>query len=96
MLLAGKEPKERDDYDQVYLEHFNRFLMSNRFAKLAQEQKQAVVQFLRQITLRAQRTNMLGQQVQGARGEASQAQPGAEQPPEQAAGGGSVTRPQGL
>jgi len=34
LLIANKTPEERDDYDQPYFDYFNKFLASNRFAKL--------------------------------------------------------------
>lgn len=34
LLIANKTPEERDDYDQGYFDYFNKFMASNRFAKL--------------------------------------------------------------
>ncbi len=34
LLTANKVPEERDDYDQEYFDYFNKFMASNRFAKL--------------------------------------------------------------
>lgn len=46
MIIASKTPQERDDYDEDYLAYFNNFLTKNRFAKLPQDAKQRLVQFL--------------------------------------------------
>lgn len=45
-ITAGKEPEERDNYDQDYFNYFNHFLTTNRFAKLPQDAKQRLVSFL--------------------------------------------------
>lgn len=34
LLLMNKVPDERDDYDQAYFDYFNKFMASNRFAKI--------------------------------------------------------------
>lgn len=34
LLTANKTPEERDNYDQEYFDYFNKFVASNRFAKL--------------------------------------------------------------
>lgn len=34
LLIANKTPEERDNYDQAYFDYFNKFMSSNRFAKL--------------------------------------------------------------
>lgn len=34
LLLMGKTPEERDNYDQAYFDYFNKFMASNRFAKI--------------------------------------------------------------
>lgn len=34
LLVANKVPEERDDYNQEYFDYFNKFVSSNRFAKL--------------------------------------------------------------
>lgn len=34
LLIANKTPEERDDYKQPYFDYFNKFVASNRFAKL--------------------------------------------------------------
>lgn len=34
LLTVNKTPEERDNYDQAYFDYFNKFMASNRFAKL--------------------------------------------------------------
>jgi hypothetical protein len=34
LLIMGKKPEERDNYDQPYFDYFNKFMASNRFAKI--------------------------------------------------------------
>lgn len=34
LLIMGKTPEERDEYDQGYFDYFNKFMSSNRFSKL--------------------------------------------------------------
>lgn len=34
LLLMDKTPDERDNYDQAYFDYFNKFMASNRFAKI--------------------------------------------------------------
>lgn len=34
LLLMNKVPEERDNYDQAYFDYFNKFMASNRFAKI--------------------------------------------------------------
>lgn len=81
MLLAGKQPEDRDEYDESYIEHLNNFLMSNRFAKLTQEQKQAVVGFIQEVTLKVSRSVMLGNQAEAANQEQEPQQEVTNQPP---------------
>lgn len=63
MLIGGKQPTERDNYDESYLTYFNNFIAQNRFTMLPQPAKQAIVQFLQQVTVKAQRTASLQQQA---------------------------------
>lgn len=56
MLIANKVPEERDDYNESYLTYFNHFLTMNRFAKLAQDAKQRIVQFLMAVQQIASQT----------------------------------------
>lgn len=59
MLIANKMPIERDNYDQEYLEYYNHFLTLNRFAKLPQDAKQRIVQFLMAVQhIASQTANM--------------------------------------
>lgn len=46
LLIAGKTPEERDTYDMEYINYFNQFLTTTRFAKQEQAAKQAIIQFL--------------------------------------------------
>jgi hypothetical protein len=41
LLIMNKTPEERDNYDQGYFDYINKFLSSNRFAKLQGEKPQA-------------------------------------------------------
>jgi hypothetical protein len=49
ILIDGKMPEERDVYDTEYINYYNDFLTTNRFAKQDQAAKQRVVQFLMTI-----------------------------------------------
>jgi len=46
LLIAKKEPEERDDYKQAYFDHFNRVVGSNRFAKLPADAQERITTFL--------------------------------------------------
>lgn len=46
LLIDGKDPQERDEYDEGYLSYFNQFLTKQRFAVLPADAKQRLVQFL--------------------------------------------------
>lgn len=46
LLIDGKEPEERDNYDQEYLDYFNQFMTTNRFKKLPQDAQERLVSFL--------------------------------------------------
>jgi hypothetical protein len=59
MIVAGKQPAERDAYDEAYLNYFNHFITMNRFAMLPQKHKQAIIMFLQDVTAKAQRTAQL-------------------------------------
>lgn len=54
LLENGKDPQERDNYDEGYLNFFNNFITTNKFAMLDQSVKQDLVQFLQIITQKAQ------------------------------------------
>lgn len=59
MVAAGKEPEERDNYDQGYLDYYNNFLTTNRFAKLPDDVKQALVAFLTIVQHKAMQSSNL-------------------------------------
>lgn len=37
LLIANKKPEEKDNYDQGYFDYFNKFIASNRYNKMADE-----------------------------------------------------------
>lgn len=45
-VLKGKEPQDRDTYDEDYLNYYNLFMTTNRYALLEDEQKQAIAAHL--------------------------------------------------
>lgn len=45
-VIAGRDPRERDEYDQNYLESYNQFITTNEFAMLSPQIKQALVAHL--------------------------------------------------
>lgn len=45
-VIGGREPKDRDTYDQQYLDAYNLFLTTNEFAKLDGAVKQGIVSHL--------------------------------------------------
>jgi len=61
LLQADKVPPERDDYPQGYLEHINRFIMTNKFAQLDPEAQARIKQFLAEVGVKALRTLELGE-----------------------------------
>lgn len=60
LLVAGKDPTERDNYDEDYLNYFNNYLTLNKFRMLPQEAQTRVTTFLQEVSERAQRTAQLG------------------------------------
>lgn len=56
LVIADKEPQERDAYDEHYLAYFNNFITLNRFAMLPQDAKQRLVSFLSLVQHQAQQT----------------------------------------
>lgn len=62
LLIKGKTPDERDNYNEDYLNYFNHFITLNRFAGLKQDEKQRIITFLMAVqhiatqTLNAQET----------------------------------------
>lgn len=63
LLTAGKQPSERDAYDEGYLDYFNNFITLNRFAMLPQDAKQRLVQFLQTISQKAQQSAELSESM---------------------------------
>lgn len=49
LLIDGKEPQERDNYDKGYLDYYNQYLTTNRFAKLPQDAKERIVAYLTMV-----------------------------------------------
>lgn len=68
MVIADKEPQERDAYDEHYLGYFNNFLTLNRFAMLPQDAKQRLVSFLALVQHQAQQTAQLQESMPDAAG----------------------------
>lgn len=46
LLIDGKEPQERDDYDEGYLNAYNHFMTTNRFNQLPEEIKAKITAYL--------------------------------------------------
>lgn len=46
LLTANKTPDERDDYSEEYIRYFNKFITTNRFAKLDQAAQERLTAFL--------------------------------------------------
>lgn len=46
LILRGKEPLQRDSYDESYMDYYNAFVTTNRFAQLEQGLKQSVIAHL--------------------------------------------------
>lgn len=61
LLKAGKDPEERADYDENYLNYFNNFITTNEFTMLPQDVQQRLTTFLQEVTQRASRTAQLGE-----------------------------------
>lgn len=61
LLIANKAPKDRDDYPQGYMEHFNKFIMGNRYTELPPESQQRINAFLAGILEKVMRTATLGE-----------------------------------
>lgn len=43
LLLANKQPEERDEYEQSYFDYFNKYIASNRYNKLADTDPKAAL-----------------------------------------------------
>lgn len=61
LLTAGKEPEERDNYDENYLNYFNNYLTLNKFRLLPPDAQERLVTFLQEISERAERQAQLGE-----------------------------------
>lgn len=68
LVIAGKEPTERDEYDEHYLGYFNNFITKNRFAMLPQDTKQRLVSFLALVQHQAQQQAQLQESMPDAAG----------------------------
>jgi hypothetical protein len=53
LLINGKVPEDRDDYDEDYLNHFNMFITRNEFQKLPLPIQQRLTDFLHQVANKA-------------------------------------------
>lgn len=87
LLIANKQPEERDDYSQSYFDYFNKFLTTNRFQKLQGEDPKAAQRVVMYLTA-IQHTVMLGLNMAETLNEAEQlptvdqqAPPTEQQPP---------------
>lgn len=56
LVINNKEPEERDDYSEDYLNYFNHYLTTNRFRKLKPDQQARVTAFVGQIADNAAQT----------------------------------------
>lgn len=43
LLIANKQPEERDNYDQAYFDYFNKYVASNRYNKLVDKDPKAAL-----------------------------------------------------
>lgn len=50
LLIANKTPDERDNYDQPYFDYFNKFVASNRFAKIQGDNPKAAQRIVMFVT----------------------------------------------
>jgi hypothetical protein len=67
ILIAGKEPAERDEYGQAYLEYFNKFIMGNKFLMLPPDAQDRIKNHLASVGMMAARTaNLQGTQQDDA------------------------------
>lgn len=68
LVTLGKTPEFRDDYSERYLNQWNLFISSNRFARLKQDQKVALINFLHQVTNKAATNQALQDSMLGPAG----------------------------
>lgn len=59
LVINGKTPEDRDDYNEDYLNHFNLFISSNRFHKLSLPVQNRLTDFLQQVANKAATTEAL-------------------------------------
>lgn len=59
LVIAGREPEERDDYNAEYLNYCNWFITTNRFMKLDEEEKSRVTFFVGVVADKAAMTESL-------------------------------------
>lgn len=59
IVTAGRTPEERDDYNEDYLNHWNLFLISNRFERLGKQAQKRLTDFLMSVADKAARTESL-------------------------------------
>lgn len=67
LLISNKVPEERDEYDQAYFDYFNKFMASNRFAKLQDKDPKAaqrITAFLMATQHAALQSVLLQEQMQ--------------------------------
>ncbi len=94
LLIANKTPEERDDYTQEYFDYFNKFMASNRFAKIQGEKPEAaqrITMFLiavqhammQSLNLQESMQPPMAGQVPGDMGQSGQPQPQSGQVPQQ-------------
>lgn len=59
LVTLGKEPEDRDNYSERYFEHWNVFLVSNRFKRLDRAVQKRLTDFLHKIADKAAMTSAL-------------------------------------
>jgi len=59
LLIAKKQPEERDDYSLDYINYYNNFLTTNRFAKLEPDAQERITAFLMLVQHLAMNTSNL-------------------------------------
>ncbi len=71
MLISGRTPKERDTYDEGYINYYNRFLTTGRFQKLIQDDNEAA-QRVASFLIAVQHTTTLQANLMGQLDQAGQ------------------------
>lgn len=59
LIINGKVPEERDDYNEDYLNHWNLFITTNRFQKLPKNIQNKLVAYLHEVANKAALTEGL-------------------------------------